>query len=300
VPIGEHGGFAVEAAALNALCRYAPELAARIAARGAVIRTWTDIPASSGLGGSSVLLLAVLAALRAWYGLDAQRYNDYVLAEIAQRAEENDLGVTCGYADRYAPLFGDLAYVSYHGKLWHAALGEEPFATYEKLGPRVPALRFVVATTGVQRDSGTVHTPMRARYLEERRRGSGPLLALARQLGETAWRGKIALLAGDVAGLGRQIDRNQELVDEMMARCGFAAGAGSEVRALVAAARRAGALGAKLTGAGAGGAIFAVARPGGEERLADALRMAARTQGLSASSVFVTSVSAAGLQVQTE
>src|SRR5262245_39256146 len=293
-PIENHPGYAIEAAAVNALCRYAPELPVRIAAGGATLRTWTDIPAASGLGGSSVLLLAVLAALRAHYALDRRRYNDYVLAEIAQRAEEHDLGVVCGYADRYAPLFGDLAYVSYHGKLWHAALGEEPFATYEKLGAHVPALRFVVATTGVQRDSGSVHAPMRARYLEERRRGNGPLLALARQLGETAWRGKIALLAGDLEAFGSQIDRNQELVDEMMETCGFSSGAGSEVRMLVAAARTAGALGAKLTGAGAGGAIFALARPGEEERLADALR----AQQLKDSTVFVTSVAAEGLRIE--
>ena len=114
VPIVEHRGFAVEAAAVNALCRAVPDLPARIAARGAAIRTWTDIPASSGLGGSSVLLLAVLAALRAYYALDPRRWNDYVLAELAQRAEEHDLGVACGYADRYAPLFGDVAYVWRH------------------------------------------------------------------------------------------------------------------------------------------------------------------------------------------
>ncbi|MFN8641249.1 MAG: hypothetical protein U0802_06175 [Candidatus Binatia bacterium] len=281
----------IVAAAVAALCRHVPDLEAAMAARPATIRTWTDIPAASGLAGSSVLLLAVLAALRAFHALDPRRWNDYALAEIAQRAEEHDLGVMCGFADRYAPLFGDLAYLSYHGKLWHAPLGEEPYATYEKLGALAPPLAFVVATTGVQRDSGAVHAPMRARYLEERRRGRGPLLALARQMGETAWRGKIALLAHDVAELGAQIDRNQDLVDEMMAQCGFRSGAGDAVRALVAAARAAGALGAKLTGAGGGGAVFALPPPGGAERLADALRPLA-------SEVFVLPVTRAGLRIE--
>jgi len=286
------------AAALEAFCRYAPELPAAMANRPSGIRTWTDVPASSGLAGSSVLILAVLAALRAFYALDARRWNDYALAEIAQRAEEHDLGIVCGYADRYAPLFGDLAYVAYHGKLWHAPLGEEPYATYEKLGAFIPALAFVVATTGVQRNSGSVHAPMRARYLEERRRGGGALLALARQMGETAWRGKIALLAHDLRELGEQIDRNQALVDEMMETCGFASGAGDEVRALVAAARAAGALGAKLTGAGGGGAIFALPPPDAAERLADALRTFASREGL-ASEVFVVPVAREGLRVET-
>jgi mevalonate kinase len=133
---------------------------------------------------------------------------------------------------------------------------------------------------------------MRARYLEERQRGSGPLLELAQRLGETAWRGKIALLADDLVGFGEQINRNQLLVDEMMRLCGFAAGAGEEVKRLIDAAQRAGALGAKLTGAGGGGAIFALPRPGTASRLADALRRAAQDAGMSRSEVFVVPVSA--------
>ncbi len=296
--IADPRGFDIEAAAVNALLRYVPDFAARLRERGAAISTWTDIPASSGLGGSSVLLLAVLGALRAFYALDRWRWNDYVLAEIAQRAEEQEMGVTCGFADRYVPLFGGIAYLSYHGKLWHAPLGEEPFATYESLGRCVPPLRFCIATTGVQRDSGSVHAPMRARYLEERRRGSGPLLQLARRLGETAWRGKIALLAGDLKEFGVQITRNQELIDSMMQTCGFPTGAGTEVRALITAAHDAGALGAKLTGAGGGGAIFALAVPGQEAALAEALRGAAQRAGLTRSEVFVVPVSEAGLRME--
>lgn len=291
-------GFAVEAGAVNALLRHAPELEARMRARGIAVSTWTDVPASSGMAGSSVLVLAVLAALRAHYGLSDKRYNDYVLAEIAQRAEEEEMGVVCGFADRYAPVFGDIAYLSYHGKLWHAPLGDEPFVTYEPLGRFCRELQFCVATTGLRRDSGSVHAPMRARYLAERRAGSGPLLALARQMGETAWRGKIALLRGDLAELGRQIDRNQELVDAMMRQCGFTAGAGVEVDLLVRAAKDAGALGAKLTGAGGGGAIFALAPPGCEAQVLDALRAAATAAGLVDSEVFAAPVTARGLTVE--
>jgi galactokinase/mevalonate kinase-like predicted kinase len=298
--IDDPEGFDVEAAAVNALLHHAPELLVRLRAGGARISTWTDIPASSGMAGSSVLVLAVLAALRAHYELDGYRYNDYVLAEIGQRAEEQEMGITCGYADRYAPVFGGIAYLSYHGKLWHDELGEEPFVTYEKLGDRVPPLRFCVATTGIRRDSGAVHAPMRARYLQERRRGRGPMLDLARQLGETAWRGKIALLRGDLAAFGLQIQRNQELVDAMMHTCGFAAGAGREVGLLIEAANAAGALGAKLTGAGGGGAIFALPPPGGEERLQAGLQHAAAEAGLAQARVFTLPIAPTGLILEEE
>lgn len=294
--IADPQGFTVEAAAVNAFLRHAPELGERLARRGVTITTWTGVPASSGMAGSSVLVLAVLAGLRAQYGLCPQRYNEYVLAEIAQRAEERDMGVVCGFADRYAPVLGDIAYLSYHGKLWHAPLGEEPYVTWEPLGRFCPALTFCVATTGVQRDSGSVHAPMREIYLAQRRAGHGVLLELARRIGATAWRGKIALLRGDLAELGRQIDINQELVDSLMRQCGHGAGAGEEVGLLVHAARDAGALGAKLTGAGGGGAIFALAAPGSEEQVLEGLRRAASQ--LPGSEVFAAPVTRVGLVVE--
>ncbi len=296
-PIVDPQGFDVEAAAVNAFLRHAPELGDRMADGCMTVTTATDVPASSGMAGSSVLVLAVLAALRARYALDPHRFNDYVLAEIAQRAEEHDLGVVCGFADRYAPVLGGVAYIGYHGKLWHAPLGDEPFATYEPLGPRCPELTFCVATTGVQRDSGSVHAPMRARYLEERRAGRGPLLELARALGETAWRGKIALLAQDLAELGRQIDRNQELVDSLMRHCGFSAGAGDEVGILVQAAKRAGALGAKLTGAGGGGAIFALPAANATEAVLEGLRGAGADAGLIEGGAFAGAANDVGVRV---
>jgi mevalonate kinase len=141
---------------------------------------------------------------------------------------------------------------------------------------------------------------MRARYLEERKRGRGPMLDLARRLGETAWRGKYALLAGDLRAFGDLLRLNQNGIDEMMRECGFTAGAGDEVRLLVTASQEAGALGAKLCGAGGGGSIFAIAVPGAEERLAESLRLAAQRAGLSRADVFVSSVSSTGLQATTE
>ncbi|HUI26572.1 MAG TPA: hypothetical protein VL403_10860, partial [Candidatus Kryptonia bacterium] len=161
----QHDGFELARAAIISLARHSEEFADKSRRTGAAIRLWSDVPVSSGLGGSSVLLLAVLSGLRTLFDLDRRRHNDYFLAEVAQRAEEIDLGITCGFADRYVPLFGGLAYLSYHGKLHHAPLGEEPYVTYERLDAYAPPLTFVVATTGVRRDSGDVHRPMRERYL---------------------------------------------------------------------------------------------------------------------------------------
>ncbi|HUI27137.1 MAG TPA: hypothetical protein VL403_13720, partial [Candidatus Kryptonia bacterium] len=120
--------------------------------------------------------------------------------------------------------------------------------------------------------------------------GEGAMLAIARALGATAWRGKIALLAHDLTEVGRQISENHRLADDMMRRCGYEAGAGAEANRLIDAANSAGALGAKLTGAGGGGAIFALTAPESATVVAGALRRAG------AADVFVLAVERDGLR----
>jgi galactokinase/mevalonate kinase-like predicted kinase len=261
------------------------------------------VPRQSGLGGSSLLALLTLAGLRAFYQLDPRIHNDYVLAELCQRVEAKELCITCGYADRYVPLFGGLAYLDYRGKLHQKPIGEEPFVTYERLDPWVPNLPLVVAFTGVIRESGDVHSVMRGRYLEEyadHHAHSGPkpfMLEVMERVGDTAWRGKMALLREDWDEFGRLMIENHRLVDDMMTYCGLPNGAGSANNALIEAALAGGALGAKLTGAGGGGSVFALARPGHEEEIVEALRAAASDLGLRNAQVWRARVDRHGLRL---
>jgi len=290
--------------AVNRLHAYSPQFRQRLAGRGGVrIATWTDVPRQSGLGGSSLLVLLALAGLRAFYKLDPRAHHDYVLAELAQRVEAQELGITCGYADRYVPLLGGLAYLDYRGKLHQEPLGEEPFTTYERLDPWVPDLPLVIASTGVVRDSGDVHSVMRGRYLEEHadyERGAPKpfMVKVLEQVGATAWRGKILLLRGDWVEFGQLMAENHRLVDEMMAYCGLPGGAGEINNALIQAALEAGALGAKLTGAGGGGSVFALAQPGREEELVEALHTSAADMGLENGQVWRAHVDRHGLRVE--
>jgi len=288
--------------AVNRLHAYSPQFRQRLAERGgARIAAWTEVPRQSGLGGSSLLALLALAGLRVFYELDPRIHNDYVLAELCQRVEAKELGITCGYADRYVPLFGGLVYLDYRGKLHQKPIGEEPFVTYERLDAFVPDLPLVIAFTGVARDSGDVHSVMRARYLEEHaayeRGGSKPfMLEVMEQVGATAWRGKMVLLHEDWETFGRLMAENHRLVDEMMAYCGLPGGAGEVNNALIEAALAAGALGAKLTGAGGGGSVFALARPGCEEELVEVLRDAAASAGLKDAQVWRAHVDQVGMR----
>ncbi len=305
-PLAYTGSLDLIKAAINRLYAFSGEFRDRWAALGGVhIAVWTGVPRYSGLGGSSMPVLLTLAGLRALYELDPHVHNNYILAELCQRAESEELGITCGFADRYVPLFGGLAYVDYRGKLFHKPIGDEPFATYERLDACVPDLPLVVAYTGVVRDSGDVHGIMRPRYLAEyaawQDGGRQPFMVeIMEQAGETAWRGKMALLRHDWEELGRLMAENHRLVDEMMAYCGLPGGAGDAPNALIEAALEAGAYGAKLTGAGGRGSVFALVRPGTEEDVIAALRAAAARAGLTRAAVWRAHVDCLGLRVEAD
>jgi hydroxymethylglutaryl-CoA reductase len=120
-------------------------------------------------------------------------------------------------------------------------------------------LPLVVAYTGRGRSTGAVVAGLRARW-------EGDQAAHERRFDEVAGlvaEGAAAVESGDIVGLGRAFDENQRLLEAL----GVSA---PEVESLVAAARSAGAHGAKLTGGGGGGAIIAVAAE--PERVAAALR----------------------------
>lgn len=303
VPLLYDGHLDLLKGGVNRLHAYSAEFRVKFAQRGVRISTWTDVPRQSGLGGSSLFVLLTLAGLREFYDLDRQVHNDYVLSELTQRVEARELGITCGFADRYAPLFGGIAYIDYRGKLHHGELHDEPYATYERLDPWIDDLPLVAISTGIERDSGDVHGRMRPRYLEEHaewvKRGGEPppMVRFMQGAWETAWRGKIALMVGDLEGFGDLMNQNHRLVNDMMAYCCFEDGAGWANNLLIDTALQGGALGAKLTGAGGGGSVFALTRPGQEGRLMERWRQVAAESGLDSARIYRPHVAHRGLVV---
>lgn len=302
-PLPYDGDMDLVKAAINRLYAYSPELRSKWSRFRPHIATWTDVPRQSGLAGSTLFVLMTLAGLRALYDLDRYAHNDYALCEMAQRVEAKELGITCGFADRYVPFFGGLAYLDYRGKLFQKEIGEEPYVTYERLDPWVADLPLVIAHTGIIRDSGDVHAVMRGRYLQEHAQMTrGEVLQpftvqIMQQVGATAWSGKIALLHNDLAEFGRLMSENHRLVNQMMEYCGFTEGAGWANNVLIEAAMSHGALGAKLTGAGGGGSVFALVRPGDEAQVAAGMRQAALDKGLAHVTVFSTRPTRVGLTI---
>ncbi len=272
--------------AINILFQFSPEFQKGVDTHGFELTTWTDVPRQSGLGGSSLFVILTLGGLRALYELTNHTHNDYIFAELTQRVETKELGITAGYADRYVPIWGGIAYLDYRGKLHQVAIHEEPYATYERLDHWVDEIPLVAISSGLERDSGDVHGRMRPRYLEEHsrwvQRGGDmpPMVGFMNDAWETAWRGKIALLKHDWLTFGKLMNRNHSAVDQMMSYCGFDDGAGWANNLLIETALANGAFGAKLTGAGSGGSVFAITQPGNIEILKSSWEKTCNDAGL--------------------
>jgi mevalonate kinase len=214
-----------------------------IAPRDLVVRVRSELPAGAGLGSSAALAVAVVRALAGAAGRVLGR--DELLA-LGRRLE----GIFHGQSSGIDP-----AAAMSDGGLFRFTRGEPPDIVPLRSARGVP---LVVALGEAARSTGSAVGGLRARWEAERPRYE----RLFDQVGAVVEDGTKAIEAGDLVALGYAFARNQELLAEI----GVSA---PEVETRVAAARRAGALGAKLTGGGAGGAVIAVAPE--PERVAAAL-----------------------------
>ncbi len=214
-----------------------PELCCRI-------RFGSVIPVQSGMAGSTALLTAILQALLAWRGIYP---NSYELAEKVRYIEFNHLKIVCGFQDAYMNVFGGLNYMEFRGKYFSGITDDKNYASVEPLAGFVKDLPFILAHTGVKRISGNVHRPIAERWLN----GEADVVEGYKKIADLARQGKKALILKDWPLLGDLMNENHKIQRLL-------GGSGEPNERLISASLKAGALGAKLAGAGSGGTIIAL------------------------------------------
>src|SRR6185369_17089677 len=122
----------------------------------------TEIPMRAGMAGSTALLAAIVGVLDAYLDLNQ---NPYALAETTRKIESRIMGIVCGLQDQHMAVFGGLNFMNFAGKEMLEQSDDEPLATIEPLAARVPHPPLVLAHTGIQHHSGTVHKSPRERWL---------------------------------------------------------------------------------------------------------------------------------------
>lgn len=207
----------------------------------------SQIPIASGMGSGAAIGTAMVRAIAAYAGRELPP------AEQAALVYESERGF------HGTPSGIDNSVVAYERAIWYLR-GQPP--TIEPLRIREP-LTLVIGDTGVRSATRLPVGAVRERY--EANPASYEELFAA--VGDLAIRARAALAAGELIALGAILDTNQALLEQI--------GVSSpELDRLVAAARAAGALGAKLSGAGWGGVMLALVTPATAEPVAAALQAA--------------------------
>lgn len=217
-------------------------------------RTVSSIPRSAGLGSSAALCAALATVLLARQGGGERA----LLAERAFRLERGAQGVGSP-GDTSASVAGGLVSVnSSEGTLLWEVEADGQRWTVRRVTD--PGWVWVVCHSGVTRKTADAVRAVGLRLA----RPDGP--ALLDRFAATATAGIAAVRSEDREATGRCLRENQELLREV--------GVSHErLEALIAVAAPL-SFGAKLTGAGAGGSIVALPRPGREVELLQKLRAA--------------------------
>ena len=229
---------------------------------GLRIRVESDIPLAAGMGSSAAVAVATVAATAKLLGLalDLKR-----ISNLAYVAETLVHGRPSGIDNTVSTYGGAIAYRRGEG--------------FMRLRADFSPVKLVLADSGIKRSTGAMVAKVRA--LKEKHPSIlEPLYYAAGRLAVEV--GK-ALERGDFEVVGELMNVNHGLLSAIGV-------SNLKLEELVYTARRAGALGAKITGAGGGGLVVALCRAEDAEKIAAALREVS-------SNVFTAPISNVGVRI---
>jgi mevalonate kinase len=219
--------------------------------RGSALRVTieSEIPVGAGMGSSAAVSVAVLRAVAAHLGheLSAER-----VSGLAFEVEKLQHGTPSGIDNTVVAYERPLYFISGQ-PLQFLQVGRPFTLIIGDSGDRLPT-----------RDSVAAVRERRAADLQSVERVFAEIAAISEQ-------GRRLIESGDTPPLGPLLDRNQTLLKAIGV-------SGKGLEGLIRAAKRAGALGAKLSGAGRGGIMIALVEPASAEAVGIALREAGATR----------------------
>lgn len=220
-------------------------------AEGITLTTRAESPAGAGIAGSSSLNVAVCGVMARWQG---QSIEPEALLQIAQNLEAQAILCPTGAQDYRPAMYGGVAAVEL------GATGVHRVGLV--VDPKELERRVVLAYTGAPRNSGTNNWEVMKRHLD----GDRGVFDCFERIRDTAVEMRRAFEREQWDEVGRQISR------EWDNRKRLAPGVTTpQIDALIARASGAGAVAAKVCGAGGGGCLFCFAPPADSGRVREAL-----------------------------
>lgn len=200
------------------------------------LSTFVDAPAGSGLGTSSTLVVAIIGAFVEMLKLPLGEYD---IAHYAYEIERNDLNLAGGKQDQYAATFGGVNFMEFYGdKVIVNPLRIKQEYLHE-LGNNL-----VLYFTATSRESATIIKEQQKNVVSKNEKS----IEAMHQLKEQARMMKEALLKGRLKEIGEILDYGFEQKRRMAHNI-----SNNNIDNIYEAAKKAGATGGKISGAGGGG-----------------------------------------------
>jgi len=218
---------------------------------GLRLRTDSEAPAGAGIAGSSPLMIAVAAALNRLTGAGHSLED---LRKIAQDVEAQIIRVPTGVQDYYPALYGGVSAIELGPGCVRRVAIPVDLEDFDQ--------RIVLCYTGAPRESGINNWEVTKAYIDGNRkvrRNFEHIAAIASAM-------RVALEKADWPEVGRLIREEWTHRRKNASRISTPA-----IDRLVKIARRAGALGGKVCGAGGGGCVFFLVEPGAGECVSRAI-----------------------------
>lgn len=212
---------------------------------GVRISTQVDVPSGSGLGSSSTVVVAMLAAFAEWLKLPL---GDYELAHTAFVIEREEAGLKGGKQDQYAAAFGGFNFMEFgrDGRVLVNPLRVKDWVVSEL------EASLLLYFTGESRTS--------AEIIEEQSRNvrehNAPAVEAMHAIKEEAFRMKECLLRGDFRRLHEVLRNSWESKKRMASQI-----TNERIERLYRSALGAGAHCARISGAGGGGFMMFLTDP---------------------------------------
>lgn len=201
------------------------------------LSTYVDAPAGSGLGTSSTLVVAIIGAFVEMLKLPL---GDYDIAHYAFDIERKDLQLAGGKQDQYAATFGGVNFMEFYSNdkviVNPLRIRSEYLSELEN--------NLVLYFTSTSRESATIIKEQQKNVTSKNEKS----IEAMHQLKEQAKMMKEALLRGKLNEIGEILDYGFQQKRNMAHNI-----SNSSIESIYEAAKKAGATGGKISGAGGGG-----------------------------------------------
>ncbi len=198
------------------------------------LEIYSDFPSHSGLGGSSAIAAAVLGCFNEFR---EDPWDAYELSELAFQAERINLNISGGWQDQYACTFGGFNFIEFtkETNIIH------PLRIQKKTKLELEE-NLILCNTGISHNSGSIHDNQKDNMKNE------DIENLVKENVNHVYKIKNQLLKNKLSDFGNSLDISWKSKRQFSSKI-----SSKKIDELYNGAKKNGAIGGKLLGAGGGG-----------------------------------------------